>query len=321
MIGAASEVPRVAVVMPSYNTERYIADAVRSALQPGTPDVEILVIDDGSTDQSIAAVEAITDARVTVVASAASGGPSKPRNIGLKRAVAPYVSLLDSDDLLKPGKLAASVAALDRWPSAGFAFGNFEKMDADGNVFETSFSYAYPVFRSLKSEPAGDGWRLIRQSELARGLLYENFIGTSGVVLRRELALSLGGFDETLTNGDDLDLWFRLAHRCDALYCPDIGHSYRVHSASVVHRPLIRNVLSRIQVLRAERARWQDAAARRQLDRRIAENLANIGFQRRLRRERWQAVGSYAHAYVISPERRWLAHLLAAALFAPEAVA
>jgi glycosyltransferase involved in cell wall biosynthesis len=318
MSGVPASRPRVAVVMPSYNTERYIADAVLSALQPGTPEVEVLVIDDGSTDQSIAAVQALADARVTVVAAPASGGPSKPRNMGLARAVAPYVSLLDSDDLLKPGKLASSVAALDRWPSAGFAFGNFEKMDADGNLFETSFSYAYPVFRSLKSEPAGDGWRLIRQSELARGLLYENFIGTSGVVMRRDLALSLGGFDETLTNGDDLDLWFRLAHRCDALYHPDIGHSYRVHSASVVHRPLIRNVLSRIQVLRAELPRWHDPAARRQLNRRIAENLAVIGFQQRLKRERWAAVGSYVHAFATSPERRWLPHIAAAALFTPE---
>jgi glycosyltransferase involved in cell wall biosynthesis len=276
------------------------------------------VIDDGSTDRTVAEARAIDDPRVTVIPISASGGPSRPRNIGITHASAPYVSLLDSDDLLKPGKLAASVAALERCPSAGIAFGNFEKMDADGNVFETSFSYAYPVFRGLKSEPAGDDWRLIPQSELARGLLYENFIGTSGVVIRRDLAMTLGGFDETLAIGEDLDLWFRLAHRCDAVYSPSVGHSYRVHSTSVVHGPPTRNAASRIKLLRRERARWRDRAARRQVDRLIAENLGVIGYQQRLRRKRWVAVRSYLHAYATSPESRWLANMIAAALFAPD---
>ncbi len=310
--------PRVSVVMPTYNAERYVAAAVRSALESGIPDVEVLVVDDGSTDRSAAAVRALADPRVTVMSIAASGGPSRPRNIGMRQARAPYVSLLDSDDLLRPGKLAASVAALDRCPTAGFAFGDFEKMDADGNVFEMSISHAYSVFRGLESKPAGGDWRLIAQSEMARGLLYENFIGTSGVVLRRDLALALGGFDETLANGDDLDLWFRLAHHGDALYCPKVGHSYRVHSTSVMHRPPLRNAISRIKVLRRERARWRDRASRRQLDRRIAENLAVIGYQQRLRRERWQAARSYIHAYAISPDTRWLRGLVAAALIAPE---
>jgi glycosyltransferase involved in cell wall biosynthesis len=306
--------------MPAYNAERYIAAAVRSALNASTPEVEVLVVDDGSTDRTADEVRAIDDPRVTVIPISASGGPSRPRNVGIRHARAPYVSLLDSDDLLKPGKLAASIAALDRCPSAGFAFGNFEKMDADGNVFETSFSYAYPMFRGLQSEPAGGDWRLIPQSELARGLLYENFVGTSGVVVRRDLAVTLGGFDETLLNGDDLDLWFRLAHCCDALYSPTVGHSYRILTRSVARGPPLRTAYSRIKVLRRERARWPDRTARRELDRRIAENLAGIGYQQRLRRERWRAVRSYLHAYATFPERRWLTYLIAAALFAPEGI-
>jgi glycosyltransferase involved in cell wall biosynthesis len=311
----------VSVVMPVYNTERYIAASIRSALAAGVPDIEVLVVDDGSTDRSVEEARSVGDPRVSVILNAPSGGPSRPRNIGLRHSLAPYISLLDSDDLLKPEKLRASIAALERHPSAGFAFGNYERMDADGNVFETSFEYAYPTFRALEWQPAGDEWRLIRQRDLARGLLYGNFIGTSGVVVRRELALSLGGFDESLANGDDLDLWFRLAHTGDALYCPSVGHSYRVHAASVVHRPSIRNAVSRITVLRRERARWRTRTERRQLDRRIAENLAVIGYQQRLQRKRWQAVRSCLHAFTTSPELRWLTTVVAAALLAPESTA
>jgi len=314
--GAAQ--PRVSVIMPAYNAEQYVSAAVGSALDAGESDVEVIVVDDGSTDQTVAAARSLSDPRVTVIEIPRSGGPSKPRNVGISRARAAYIALLDADDLLKPGKLAESAAALDRCASAGFAFGNFEKIDADDNVFESSFSYAYPVFRGLKSETAGGNWRLIPQQELARGLLCENFIGTSGVMVRKDLVVDIGGFDETLPNGDDLDVWFRLAHRCDALYSPSVGHSYRVLPKSVARGPPFRTALSRIEVLRRERARWGDRAARRQLDRRNAENLGGIGFQRRLQRERWAAMRSYLRAYTTSREGRWLAQLIAAALFAPE---
>ena len=311
--------PRISVLMPAHNAENYIVAAVRSALDSGEPNVEVIVVDDGSTDGTVDAARAIEDHRVTVIPISASGGPARPRNVALGHARAPYVAMLDSDDVLKSGWLAASADALDRSPAAGFAFGDFERMDADGNVFETSASYAYPMFRGLKFELAGEDWRLIPQSELARGLLYGNFIGTSSVVMRRDLATTLGGFDESLRNADDVDLWYRLAHHCAALYSPRLAYSYRVLANSVARGPPIRTALTRIRVLRRERTRWLDREARQQLDRRIAENFASIGYQQRLRRERWLAARSYLRAYVSSPESRWLTYLIAALLFAPEA--
>ncbi len=305
-------------------SKRYIAAAVRSALDASAPDAEVLVIDDGSTDRTVAEVRAIDDPRIIVIPIAASGGPARPRNIGIRHARAQYVSLLDSDDLLKPGKLAASVAALERCSSAGFAFGDFEKNNdartAGVNVYESSVDpLRLPgVPPGSGPEPAGGDWRLIPQSELARGLLFENFIGTSGVMMRKDLVMAMGGFDETLPNGDDLDLWFRLAHRCGALYSPSVGFSYRVRSKSVARGPPIRTARSRIMVLRRERARWHERAARRQLALRIAENLAGIGYVWRLRRKRWLALRSYLHAYTTSRESRWLASLIAAALIAAD---
>jgi glycosyltransferase involved in cell wall biosynthesis len=313
-----SAAPRVSVVMPMFNTERYVAAAIRSALDEGFADVEVLVIDDGSTDGSVAAARSVADPRVTVITLEASGGPSRPRNVGLARARAPYVSLLDSDDLLKPGKLVASVAALDRCPSAGLAFGDFEKIDSDGKVLERSVRDTYPRLQSAATEHAARDWYLIRQPDFARTLLYENFIGTSGVVARRDLVVQVGGFDESLPNSNDRDLWFRLAHRCDALYSPRLGHSYRVHAASVVHGPVVRNTLTRITVLRRERDRWRDPAALRQLNRLIAENYAVLGYHQRRRRQRWSAVGSFVRAFAISPDWRWLKSIAGAALLSPE---
>jgi len=310
--------PRVSVVVPAHNAERYVAAAVRSALDQTGTDLEILVIDDGSTDQTAAAVRAIGDPRVTVISIAASGGPARPRNTGIWRARAPYVSLLDADDLMKPGTLAASVAALERCPSAGFAFDDFERMDEDGHVFETSTAYAYPSLQRAKSQPAGDPWRLIPQAELARALVYANFIGTSGVVIRRDLAVMLGGFDEALVVAEDVDLWFRLAHRCDALYSTNIGHSYREHAAGLTHGPSIPNELFEVMALSRERARWRDREARRELRRRIAEHLDAVGYCQRLQGERWRAVRSYLRAYTISPQTVRLISLIKAGFLAPD---
>jgi len=305
-----SSPPRVSVVMPAYNTKRYIAAAVRSALEPSDSAVEVFVIDDGSTDDTAAEVRKIHDSRLKVISIPASGGPARPRNVGIGHARAPYIALLDSDDVLKPGRLAASVAALERCPSAGIAFSDFERIDAERNVLEASVSPGYPVFRALKSQLAGEDWLLISQSEFAHGLLYENFIGTSGVVFRKDLIKVLGGFDESLANGEDLDLWFRFAHHCDALYSPTVGHSYRIHTSSVEHGPKIRNATTRIKVLRREKARWAEPKARRQLDRRISENLATLGYQRRRQHQPWAAVCAFLHAFTTSPDPRWLRGLL-----------
>ena len=114
--------PRVSVVMPVHNAAAYVERAVRSALASDLHELEVIVVDDGSEDESAAIVAAIADPRIVLLRMPPSGGPSRPRNAGIARARAPYVALLDSDDELKPHKLLAAADALDRYPHAGFAF-------------------------------------------------------------------------------------------------------------------------------------------------------------------------------------------------------
>jgi glycosyltransferase involved in cell wall biosynthesis len=304
-----SEPPRVSVVMPLYNAEAFVESALRSALASDLAALEVLVADDGSTDRSAAIVAAIRDPRVTLERLAPSGGPSRPRNAGIAQARAPYVAFLDSDDLVRPYKLSAAVLALDDHPQAGFAFADFESIDEGGRVLEASILRNYPVLQSLQGEPLGEDWRLIGQRELARGLLHENFIGTSGVVVRRGLLDELGGFDESLVYSEDRDLWFRLAHRCGALFWNRVGHSYRTRPGNLSTGSQLRNARARITVLRRERGRWGERGARRQLDRLIAENYGVIGHEER-RHHRLRALSCYARAFTISPQLRWLRGLL-----------
>jgi glycosyltransferase involved in cell wall biosynthesis len=299
--------PRVSVVMPVYNAARHLDAAMRSALASSLGELELLVVDDGSTDGSLEIARAVVDPRVLVITQRASGGPSRPRNVGIARSRAPYVALLDADDLIKPDKLADAVTALEAHPQATLAFADFERIDDDGRVLERTTLTGYPVFQSLKLRAAGDGWCLLPREEFARGLLYENFIGTSGVILRRRALERLGTpFDETLTYSEDRDLWFRLAHAGEALYRERVGHSYRVTPGGLSLRPGARQAHSRIEVLRRERARWEERGALRQIDRLIAENLAAIAYDHRRCGRRFSSVATFLRAALTSPERRWM---------------
>jgi glycosyltransferase involved in cell wall biosynthesis len=305
-----SDSVRVSVVMPVYNAEAYVEMAIRSALASELRELEVIVVDDGSTDKSAAIVAGIEDPRVLMVRLRPSGRPSRPRNVGIARARAPYVAFLDADDLIKPDKLCAAVSALDCHPQAGFAFADFEHIDADGTVIRQSVIAEFTSFRTLANVPIGENWRLIPQAELARGLLYGNFIGTSGVVLRKQLLTEIGPFDESIVYSEDRDLWFRLAHRCGALYWSRVGHSYRLRPGSLTDGPATRNARDRITVLQRERNRWSDRAARRQLDRLIAENFGSLGYEHRLRRLRVRSLAMFARAFAISPDVRWLRGML-----------
>jgi glycosyltransferase involved in cell wall biosynthesis len=305
---------RASVIMPLYNAEAYVEMAVRSALASDLRELEVIVVDDGSTDGSAEIVARIEDPRLALVRLRRSGKPSRPRNVGIARATAPYVAFLDADDLIKPHKLSAAVNALDRQPQAGFAFADFERIDWGGTVLRQSAIAAFPGFRTLTSVPVGDDWHLIPQAELARGLLYENFIGTSGVVLRKHLLSEIGPFDESTVYSEDRDLWFRLAHRCGALYWNHVGHSYRERPESLTNLPEARNARDRITVLQREKNRWSDRAARRQLDRLIAENLAVIGYEQRRRRNRLRSIGMFVRAFATFPEVRWVRAILGSIL-------
>jgi len=305
---------RVSVVIPVHNGERYIAQTIRSALASDLAELEVIVVDDGSQDRSVEIVRSMGDRRVSLLQQHASGGPARPRNVAAAEARAPYVAFLDADDLIRADKLSSTVAALDRHPQAGFAFGDFEHIDADGKVLEGPVLAPKLASCAIVSEPLGEGWRFISQKELARGLLQRNFIGTSGVIVRKSLLADVGNFDESLTFSEDLDLWFRLAHRCAALYREAIGHSYRVAPGSLTYTPTVRTASDRVRVLRRERERRRLPHERKQLARLIAESLATIGYAHRRNQQRLPSVSAFAQALVMHPDVRWVRALVGSLL-------
>lgn len=305
-----AESVRVSVVIAVDDSATHLEAAVLSALRSDLQELEVLVVDNSPTDRSATICVGEADSRLARVRLRPGRGKSRPRNVGIARARAPYVTFLESNDVLKPNWLSATATALDARSEAGFAFADFEVIDVNGRVVRRCD--VFPSFDTPATEPLQDKWCVLRRLQLARGLLNGNFICTSGVVLRRKLLTEIGPFDETVAGCAELDLWFRLAHCCDALYSSDVSHSHREQPGC--ESTAIDAVEECIAVLRRERSRWSDRAARRQLDRLIAHKLGRIACQERQRRHRLRSAAMFAYAFATSPDLRWLTRMLGSIL-------
>src|SRR5674476_342348 len=133
--------PKVSVIMPAYNAEPYIRQAIDSVLASTLQDLELLVVNDGSTDKTEDILQdyAAKDGRVRVFSQPNSGRPSIPKNLALQHVSGEYVCFLDSDDYIAPDKLELMAAGLDRQPEWCAVFHDLQLVDADGIGLGTSY--------------------------------------------------------------------------------------------------------------------------------------------------------------------------------------
>jgi glycosyltransferase involved in cell wall biosynthesis len=194
-----SGVPTFSVVIPSFNTAATIELTLRSVLAQTDPDLEVIVGDDGSTDQTLAIVERVGDGRASAL-RLDHRGAAAARNAGIAASRGRFIAFLDSDDLWLPEYLAEMRRALDDAPDAGFAFTDAWVIDAAGRRVRKVSVVLSPVAEAPPVDPG----------DFLRSLLEENFVYTS-VCVRREVLERVGGFDETLPAAIDYELWLRVA--------------------------------------------------------------------------------------------------------------
>ncbi|WP_300156553.1 glycosyltransferase [Solidesulfovibrio sp.] len=207
---------RISVVIAAYNYGRFLPDAIRSALEQRDVSCEVVVVDDGSTDDTADVLR--RHGRDVVVVSQENKGLSAARNAGLARARGRYVVFLDADDLLLPGVLASQLRALREDGRKAMAVCRshfFETLDARG-----------------QPRPTGE-WRLFREA-LDAHLCHFNIAPPHAFMVRREAVEGCGGFDAGLAACEDHDLWLRLAVAGEAPVCnPDGRVAYRRHPGSM----------------------------------------------------------------------------------------
>ena len=218
--------PAFTVVMPAHNAAATIEAAIASALAQSREDFELIVVDDGSGDETLDVAQRFTgDPRVRVLRQD-HAGPSAARNLAIASGSGSYVSMLDSDDLWLPTYLAAVGDALDGEQRAGFAYTDAWVLEDPPGRFrrKTVLRVADPP------EPWLDANALLRR--LARG----NFIINSTVTIRRSALETAGGYNLALAAAGDYELWLRLAASgFGGVLVPDCHAVYRVRPGSIQH--------------------------------------------------------------------------------------
>ena len=204
----------VSLIIATFNHARFLPVALDSALAQTLAGVEVIVVDDGSTDDTPAVLSRYTD-RVRVIRQA-NRGLAAARNAGLAVARGTYVSFLDADDVVTPTKLAEQVALLEAAPTVGWTYCDvLIETVATGHEMRASERFGYGG-RTL------DGW-------LFPELIHGNFIPAIAPLIRRTALDSAGAFDDRLTALEDWDLWLRLSLVAEARYSPAVLVRYRVH--------------------------------------------------------------------------------------------
>lgn len=205
--------PKVSVVIPVYNCERYIGDAIHSVQAQTYPASEIIVVDDGSSDGTAAAVQACSG--VKYLRQQNRGEPAA-RNLGIQHAAGDLIAFLDGDDLWTPDKLALQIPCLQAHPAWAMIYSDMATFDdqgvIDGSVKER-FQITFP------------------QGNIFRQLFQETLFGSGSVVVRKDVFHKVGMFDESLLVGSDYEMWLRIARHFEVGYVDKPLLMYRQHSS------------------------------------------------------------------------------------------
>src|SRR5215510_378584 len=201
----------VSVIVPALNRERFLGDAVRSVLQQSYSDLEVVIVDDGSTDGTyeVAQICASSDNRVRVLRTP-NRGPASARNAGLHAATGEYVSFLDSDDVYTQQKVESHVHHFGERPEIDLVFSDYATADERLNVRVVH----------AKGMPAA-GFR--------ETLAIRNWFATTACTVRRSLIERVGPFRTDLRGPEDWELWIRCARAGTFSYVPGVVTLYRQH--------------------------------------------------------------------------------------------
>ena len=264
-----SSSPAVTVVIATYNRANYLTQTIDSVLGQHFRNFELIVVDDGSTDETPHVV-APSGSRVQYIYQE-NRGPSAARNTGVRRARAPWISIQDSDDLCAPNQLACLYAYAQSHPDCGMVFANGAYLGGPEHHRDTII-------------PAPKSRRLAEQGVRLDDLFDKSIVRLQAALISKACYDELGGHDESLRISMDLDLSFRIFNRFPVAYLDEVVFYYRRHEGNTSGNQELR-LSENIRVIRkllAENPHAETMLGKR----RIAARLAYRYY--RLAKDRWK---------------------------------
>ncbi|HET8773306.1 MAG TPA: glycosyltransferase family 2 protein [Thermoanaerobaculia bacterium] len=217
--------PRVSVLMPLYNDERFVAAAIDSILGQTFADFELLIVHDASTDRSRAIAASYPDPRIRLVDNDRNLGLTRSLNRGLALVRGEYVARLDADDVSFPARLAEQVAWLDAHPAVAALGVQAVPIDVRGRRIRR-----VPLWNAHWRRPAGGLW-------MDWYRIFDTPFVHSGVMFRRAIVEELGGYDERHPLEQDAELWMRLGRSWQLANLGEALVAFRFHRSSMTADP------------------------------------------------------------------------------------
>lgn len=231
---------KVSIIVPTYNAELFLKETIASVLAQTYQNFELLIIDDGSTDNSKALVDSFADERIQYFYQENHGGPSKARNYGLSVAKGKYIFIFDSDDLMRVDKIELSVAALEAHKTADILFTKFSMVDEKNRIVRDDYLKDYLTLSQLiGSDLLDEKTYFIESARLHEAVIKTNFIGTSSVALRASSIGKLDIFDEELKNADDRLFWIAFTKSHNGILVNKVLHDYRSVNNGITARSML----------------------------------------------------------------------------------
>ena len=207
--------PLISVIIPTHNCAAYLPEALNSALSQTYPRIEILVVDDGSTDNTAAIMARYAD---QTIYRQEQSGPSCARNRGIAKATGPYIAFLDADDIWVPSKLEKQFFVFDQHPETGL-------------VYSRSVGFSNETGEKLGVYP-----KTVYSGMLFDRLLVAPLFYLPSVITKTRILTDLGGFDEDLITAEDTHLYLRIARCHSIIGIPDILVRRRIHNKNLSYR-------------------------------------------------------------------------------------
>lgn len=296
--------PRVSVIIPSYNHEKYIEECIESVLSQTYRDREVLVIDDASKDRTPEILKGYEN-RIHLILHETNQGTYKVLNEGLAHAKGEYFAILNSDDVWLPKKLELQVNLLDAHPEYVFChtFGKF--IDQDGN--------------EIPGRPMGFEFPRVPSGDILPRLVMNNCVIASSVLLRLEIARKVCGFEESFRNLGDWDMWLRLAEQGEVGFVDQVLTLYRVHGENTIYQKETtrkEEILIREALLSKKEKLLRKSSQPREMRHALAHTAACLGTLYSITGRPREARRVYLKAFRFYPLRAktWLRYLLT---FAP----
>lgn len=253
----SEHVPLVSVIMPVYNTEAYVGEAIRSVLAQHFTDFELIVVDDGSADGSAQVVRSFDDPRIRFEQNSSNLGVSRTLNRALELARGTYIARHDSDDVSLPERIGRQVAFLQAHPECGIV-----------GTYATTTTPEGKGLSVIEHHPTTDAGIRFAQ-------FFDSAFVSSTVIFKRELLERTGGFDEDPTRPiwDDYDMWSRLVRYTNAANLPQHLLRYRMLDSGLT------GTTAHARAMVMEQRRRNIRFAIPAVNERILELTAAIGFQ------------------------------------------